>query len=62
MKVTAMDPNETIKTREITVTAENLQQVARDILMSPTELAIMYMTYKKAGKPLVIVLMEADNG
>lgn len=53
-----MDPNEHIKTREITVTAENLKEVARDILMKPEDLAVTYMKYRMAGRPLVIVVRE----
>lgn len=58
-----MDPNETVRTRTIRVTAENLHQVAKDISMSPTELELLYENHTAANVPLTIVIKEPDvNG
>lgn len=50
--------DDVVKTRRILVTSENLQEVAKDIQMSPTELALMYMNYKQASVQLFIEVRE----
>lgn len=50
--------DDVVKTRHILITSENLMEVAKDIQMSPTDLALMYMNYKQANVQLVIEVRE----
>lgn len=52
------NPDEVVKTRRIPVTSENINEVAKDIQMDPSELSEIYMSYKRADRPLFVVVME----
>lgn len=56
-----IDPDKPIETRQTVVTADNLQQVAEDIHMDPEELQDMLDVYHRAGRPLVVVILQKED-
>ena len=52
------NPDDVVTTRRILVTDKNLMEIAKDIQMSPTDLALMYMNCKLANRQLVIEVVE----
>ena len=56
-----IDPDTPISTQQTIVTADNLQQVAEDIHMDPEELQDMFDVYNRAGRPLVVVVLQKED-
>ena len=52
------NPDDVVKTRRIRITSENINEVAKDIQMNPTELAKMYMNHKLANAELFVEVRE----
>lgn len=50
--------DDVVKTRRILVTSENLNELAKDIQMDPTELEEIYMNHKSASAQLFIEVRE----
>lgn len=51
-------PDDVVKITRIRITSENINEVAKDIQMNPTELAKMYMNHKLANAELFVEVRE----
>lgn len=55
------NPDEVVKIRRIQVTSENIDEVAKDIQMNPTELERRYKEWQVANVQLFIEVMEGSE-